>query len=127
MLPVRSLLLAASSESGSVVFVLLSVLRGLPLPFCWLEPFLLLPNLAAPLRPKLAAELDAELDPYSPDTYLWQAQNHIEHNLLLIIRQSQQRSSLPLFIVATSTTGDGVIFLKVSKAQGSDSASITTD
>jgi len=74
MLPFWSLLLAASSESGSIVFVLLSVLRGLPLPFCELKPFLLLPNLAAPFRPELAAELD----PYSPDTYLWQAKSHIE-------------------------------------------------
>ena len=80
-MPIRSLLLAASSESGSIVFVLLSVLTGLPLPFCELEPFLLLPNLNAPFCPELAAELD----PYSPDTYLQQAQFHIEDDLLLIM------------------------------------------
>ena len=63
MLPTRSLLLAASSESGSILFVLLSLLGGALLPFCRPAPFELLPWWALPFR--------AELDPACPDMYRW--------------------------------------------------------
>lgn len=66
MLPTRSLLFAASSESGSILFVVLSLFgTNLPLTFC--EPFRPLPGLAAPFCAELAAELDAD----TPDTYRW--------------------------------------------------------
>ena len=62
MLPTRSLLLAASSESGSIFFVLLSLLTEplLPLPFCALAPFELLPRWTLPFS--------AELEFPCPDT-----------------------------------------------------------
>lgn len=62
MLPTWSLLLAASSEAGSICFVLLSLLADL-LPFCKLAPFKVLPEWAVPFF--------AELDPSCPDTYRW--------------------------------------------------------
>ena len=61
ILPTRSLPLAASSESGSIVFVLLSLLGGTAMPFCRPAPFEVLPWWAVPFR--------AELDAACPDMY----------------------------------------------------------
>ena len=61
MLPARSLLLAASSESDSMVLLLLPSLPDLPLPFRALcSP---LADLSAPICAELAAVLDADPPP----------------------------------------------------------------
>ena len=84
ILPTRSLLLAASSKSGSICFVLLSLLAGplLPLPF------------EVPLE--WAIPFCAELDPACPDTYRWNLTGKLSLMPLLLPFLEAPLPTLPL-------------------------------
>ena len=85
ILPTWSLLLAASSESGSICFVLLSRLAGLPLlPL----PFEVLLELAVPFC--------AELNPVCPDTYRWNLTGKLSLMPLLVPFLEAPLPTLPL-------------------------------